>query len=568
MIVGIDLGTTNCAIGMWRDGVSTLIPNALGTLLTPSAVSVSDKGEILTGQAALDRRTTDPECTATAFKRYIGTQHKVKLGRNTFTAEDLSAMVLRSLKADAEALWGEEVTDAVVTVPAYFNDRQRKATRRAAQLAGLQINRLLNEPTAAALAFGMHDKGDREPFLVFDLGGGTFDVSIVEMFDGVVEVRASAGDNRLGGEDFNEALIMLARDRLNQGGLLDRAHPLIVREKLNAAAESCRRALSDFEEAEFSLVIDGEKLSATVTGTEFEAQCAGLIARLREPVLRALRDSNIQVESLSDIVLVGGATRMPIVRRAITKMFGRFPSHLVHPDHAVALGAGIQAGLLMRDAALDEIRMTDICPFTLGIEHVEFDRQGRMHHGLFSPIIERNTAIPASRMGIYSTVQDNQRKIQVNIYQGEARLVVDNVKLGEIMIPLPPRPAGELSINCRFSYDTSGLLEVDVNVPATGAAHNLVIVDDADAPSADDVEKRRRALAALKVHPREEAENVALLARAGKCYEGFIGEAREAIGQWITAFEVALDSQDTRIIADSRKEIAKRLDALEGERIL
>lgn len=568
MIVGIDLGTTNCAVGVWRDGTSQLIPNALGSLLTPSAVSVADNGDILTGQAALDRRTVAPDRTATAFKRYIGTQHKVKLGRHNFTAEDLSAMVLRSLKADAEAFLGEDVTQAVVTVPAYFNDRQRKATRRAAELAGLQVNRLLNEPTAAALAFGMHDKNDREPFLVFDLGGGTFDVSIVEMFEGVVEVRASAGDNRLGGEDFNEALVMLVRERLNSDRVLDKADPLIVREKLNAAAEQCRRTLSDKEEAEFTLTINDRQLTTTVTAAEFEAQCAGLISRLRDPVLRALRDSSIRVESLSDIVLVGGATRMPIVRRAITKMFGRFPNHLVHPDHAVALGASVQAGLLAKDSALDEIRMTDICPFTLGIEHIEFDQQGRMHHGLFSPIIERNTPIPASRMGIYSTVQDNQRKIQVNIYQGEARLVADNVKLGEIMVPLPAKPRGEVWIECRFSYDTSGLLEVDVSVPASGTAHNLVIVDDADAPSAADIEKRRQALAALKVHPRDQAENVALMARAARCYEGFIGETREAVGQWITAFQAALESQDPRTISDARVEVAKRLDELEGERIL
>lgn len=259
---------------------------------------------------------------------------------------------------------------------------------------------------------------------------------------------------------------------------------------------------------------------------------------------------------------------MPVVRRAITKMFGRFPNHLVHPDHAVALGAGVQAGLLARDSALSEIRMTDICPFTLGIENVEFDRSGRMHHGLFSPIIERNTPIPASRMGVYSSVQDNQRQIQVNVYQGEARLVSDNVKLGEIAIPIPRRPAGEAWIECRFSYDTSGLLEVDVNVPATGEKHNLVIIDDVDAPSSRELEQRRRALAALKVHPRDEAQNVALLARAERCYEDFIGPAREAIGQWITTFQAALDTQDPRTIADVRKQVEERLGELEGERFL
>jgi len=568
MIIGIDLGTTNSAVAIWRDGKAELIPNAQGDLLTPSAVSLTEDGTVLVGIAARDRMATHSAYTVTAFKRRMGTRATAKLGRAEFTAEDLSSLVLRSLKADAEAYLGEKVTGAVVTVPAYFNDKQRKATRRAGELAGLKIERLLNEPTAAALAYGIQDREEKEPFLVFDLGGGTFDVSIVEVFDGIVEVRASAGDNRLGGEDFNECVAAIARPRMDPDGVLYRLPAADQAALLSAAAERTRRALSDADRAECVVVADGQRLGTDVTAAEFEAAAEPLIARLREPVLRSLRDSGIKVESLSEIVLVGGATRMPIVRRAITRMFGRFPNTAVHPDHAIALGAAVQAGLLARDSALDEVRLTDVCPFTLGVDHTEIDARGNYHQGLFSPIIERNTPIPASRMNQYRTISDNQREVHFNIYQGEAREVSGNVKLGSIRIPVPPRPAGEVMVDCRFSYDTSGLLEVDVMVPLTGATHNLLIADEADAMTPAELERRREALAKLKIHPREDQENAALLARATRCYESFLGDTRHAIGQWITAFEAVLDGQNPRSIAQAREALTRQLDALEGERFL
>jgi molecular chaperone HscC len=293
-----------------------------------------------------------------------------------------------------------------------------------------------------------------------------------------------------------------------------------------------------------------------------------LLARLRDPVLRSLRDSGIHTEQLSEIILVGGATRMPIVRRSVTRMFGRFPSGSVDPDHAVALGAAVQAGLKARDAALDEIRLTDVCPFTLGVDTVERDANGGMRHGVFAPIIERNTVIPASRVHSFATVVDNQREVRFGVYQGEARQVAANVKLGDVGVSVPPRPAGHVRIDCRFSYDVSGLLEVDVTVPETGAAKQLVICDDADAPSAAEVEKRREALAALKVHPRDEAANAAALARAERCYEGFIGERREFVGQLVLAFEAVLERQDPREIGAARADLERNLDSLEGERYL
>ena len=564
MLVGIDLGTTNSAVAIWREGAAELVPNALGEVLTPSAVSVDKSGQSWVGAAALDRMATYPNETVTSFKRMMGTQSTAMLGKRNFSAEELSAMVLVSLLDDVEAAVGERPAEAVITVPAYFNERQRRATRRAGEIAGLEVKRLINEPTAAALAFGLTDRGDREPFLVFDLGGGTFDVSIVEMFEGIVEVRASAGDNRLGGDDFNTALIALAQPKLGA----DEQLAVMANDKktalLNQAAEQCRKALTTAHEADFTIAIDDESYSARITTEDFEQTVEPLIRRLRDPVLRSLRDTAIDVKSLSEVVLVGGSTRMPVVRKALTRMFGRFPNHTVHPDHAVALGAAVQAGLLSCDDGLEEIRITDVAPFTLGVDCAEEDAHGQLHVDIFSPIIERNSPVPISRVQSYYTMADNQTQLRVGIYQGEARDVKANIKLGEVSVKVPAKRRGEESIDVRFTYDTSGLLEVDVTVPSTGLTRNLVIVDQEDKRSKNEISSSRKALEKLKVHPRDEAENVAAMARAERCYEGFTGQTRELIGRWITQFKGALDTQDPRNIFDARKELLSALDEIEA----
>ncbi|MFC4256027.1 Hsp70 family protein [Altererythrobacter xixiisoli] len=566
MLIGIDLGTTNSAVAIWRDGTAELVPNALGSFLTPSAVSVAKDGTIWVGAAALDRLATHPAETATSFKRMMGTQRSVRLGnKRDYSPEDLSALVLASLRDDVTAMTGETPTEAVITVPAYFNDRQRKATRRAGELAGLTVKRLINEPTAAALAYGLQDRDDREPFLVFDLGGGTFDVSIVEMFDGVVEVRASTGDNRLGGDDFNLVMIQLARPKL-QADMQLQAMQTDKREALLfLAAERARRQLTVADTADFSITIGDTAFTAQVSGEEFEAQSQALLKRLREPVIRSLRDCGMSSQELSEIVLVGGATRMPVVRKSLTRMFGRFPNSGVHPDHAVALGAAAQAGLIERGGGLDEIRITDVAPFTLGVDVAERDTTGGLRQGIFSPIIDRNTPIPTSREHVYSTLSDNQREVRLGIFQGEARMVADNIKLDELRIPVPAAPAGQIAVHVRFTYDSSGLLEVDASVPASGLTRNLVIVDEEDRRDKAELERRRAELAKLKFHPRDEAENVALLARANRCYENFTGPARDMVGQWIGQFEAVVERQDPRDIASAREQLTRGLDDLEGQ---
>jgi molecular chaperone HscC len=564
VIIGIDLGTTNSAVGVWRDGRVDLVPNSLGHLLTPSAVSLDDGGEVIVGLAARERQSTHPTLTATAFKRLMGTERATQLGRRSFLPEELSALVLQRLKSDAEVFLGEPVTEAVITVPAYFNDKQRKATRRAGELAGLKVERLLNEPTAAALAYGIHELEDETRFLVFDLGGGTFDVSVLEIFEGIVEVRASTGDNRLGGEDFNDVMIELFLERVGKDwSRADRGDPQLI-QRLRVAAERSRRELTDKTGTTMSVTWRDQAHTAEISADDLEAKAAPLLTRMREPVLRALRDSQIRADDLREIVLVGGATRMPVVRRAVTRLFGRFPSNAVNPDEAVAIGAAIQAGLKARDSALKEIVLTDVCPYSLGVESSERLANGELRGGVFSPIIERNTVIPASRVKSFVTVRDGQRSVRFDIYQGESRQAQDNILLSRTEIPVPPAPAGEVDVEVRFTYDINGLLEVDMHVPKTGERRELVIMDEEGA-SAVDLDKRRAELAALKQHPRDADANKAALARAHRCFENFLGDQRQYVSRATTEFESVLDRQDPREVERAREALIATLDALEGE---
>jgi molecular chaperone HscC len=568
MIVGIDLGTTNSAVAIWRDGRSQLIPNGLGSVLTPSAVSLDDNGQVMVGMAARERQVSHPTRTATAFKRLMGTDRTIMLGPDRpFRAEELSALVLRSLKADAEAFLGEPVIEAVITVPAYFNDHQRKATRRAGELAGLKVERLLNEPTAAALAHGLHLRQDETQFLVFDLGGGTFDVSIVELFSGVIEVRASAGDNHLGGEDFNELLIddFLAAHRAVLGRTVKQNAALY--ERIREQAERARRSLSRESSATMSVVWQDKEISHVVEADRFVKLCEPLVARLREPVLRALRDGGIHADKLKEIVLVGGATRMPVVRSAVARMFGRLPSLGPNPDEAVAVGAAVQAGLKARDAALAEVVMTDVCPYSLGVDIGERRPDGTVRTGLFAPIIERNTVVPASRFKTFSTIHPGQRSVKFTIYQGEAPWVTDNIALGSVEIPVPAKKE-LLSVNVRFTYDINGLLEVDITVPETGDSRQLVVAGASADLSEDEIAQRRQALAALKLAPRDTDLNRAALARAARCYETMLGEKRALVAGWLRQFELELDSQEPKRIDVAREAFLSRLDSLDGESYL
>jgi len=565
MIIGIDLGTTNSLVGIWKEGAAVLIPNALGAVLTPSAISFDDMGNLLVGAAARDRLLTVPGRSIAAFKRYMGTNRQFKLGTKSFRAEELSALVLRALKADAEAYLGHPVTEAIITVPAYFNDAQRKATKLAGELAGLKVERLLNEPTAAALAYGLQDPQGESKIMVLDLGGGTFDVSILEMFDGVMEVRATAGDNFLGGEDFVDAIM----DRFIEAvgvkvGIPPRSREADIHGALRRQAEMAKRALSDGDRHEMELIHDGQALKWTLGRDEFEKLCEPLLKRIKLPIERALRDSSLHPDQISHLVLAGGATRMPVFRRLAARLFQRLPIAQINPDEVVARGAAVQAGLKARDAALDDVVMTDVAPFTMGIEIVDARNGQIVTTGLYLPVIERNTVIPASRSKNIGTVQDNQRQLRVRVFQGEARMVQDNVALGELMIAIPPSPAGAQTADIRFTYDVSGLLEVEARVVSTGLVSKLVLEGQPGAFDAKEIAARLAALDHLKVHPREQGENQAVLARAERLYEERLGVEREQIGENIVRFKAVLEGQDPRAIGTCRDELTRWLDSVDG----
>jgi molecular chaperone HscC len=562
LIIGIDLGTTNSLVALWKDGAPLLIPNALGHTLTPSCVGFSDAGELLVGQAAKDRLQTHPRLTTANFKRYMGSAREVELGKQKFRPEELSSFVLRSLKADAEAFLGEPVQEAIISVPAYFSDAQRKATRAAGELAGLRVERMVNEPTAAALAYGVRDAGSERKFLVFDLGGGTFDVSILEIFEGVMEVRASAGDNFLGGEDFVDALTedILAKAKIRPNDLT-----LNDLQRLRDAAERIKRKLSTESSVDISLSLGGRDLAYGIDEERFAALCDPLLQRLRLPVERALRDARIRASDLYEIVLAGGATRMPIVRKLVTRMFGRFPASTLNPDEVIALGVAVQAGLKMDDAALEEIVMTDVCPYTLGIKTAQtMNGSGGIIDGFFLPIIERNTIVPASRSKDIVTVHDNQTKLSIEVYQGEARMVKDNIPLGTFSVPMPSgQPAGKAGANVRFTYDVNGLLEVEATVHGTDIKESIVIEEHSGVLTKEEIATRLTALAGLKLHPREDARNNALLARANRMYEEALGAYREAISHAISQFDAVLAKQDPHEIASAREKFQAWLDRLE-----
>ena len=561
MIFGIDLGTTNSLISYLKDGVPTAIRNANGDLLTPSVVSIDETDTVLVGAAARERLYKHPNTTVASFKRLIGTQQVVKLGKKSFKAEELSALVLRTLKADAEALLGEEVSEVIISVPAYFNDAQRKATKLAGELAGLSVKRLINEPTAAALFHGIQDRDLEAKFLIFDLGGGTFDVSILEKFEGIMEVRATGGDSFLGGDDFTLALVdlFISKAKLSPAQIEDKALMATIR----FAADAAKRSLSDVEATNMEVKLGDEIKSVSISQEEYELACKPLLERLRLPIERALRDARLRSADLDEVVLVGGATRMPLVRKLVSQLFSRLPARYIDPDQTIALGAAVCAGLIERDTNFEEVVLTDVCPHSLGTSVSEEDGRGGWISDVFYPIIERNTVVPASRVRSLVTLQNNQTKLQVDVYQGESRTCSNNVLLGGIEVPIPPRPAGEISVSVRYTYDVNGILDVDIEVEKTGLSKNLVIKKMAGNVSDEEIERRRRELAALKVHPRDQEENRVLTERANRLYEQFLGREREQVGRLLNEFMSILETQDLKIISEARKGFAIALHALE-----
>ncbi len=562
MIVGIDLGTTNSLIAYFDKDEAKVIPNKLGEMLTPSVVSVDEEGVVYMGKTARERGMMNPSQTASVFKRSMGTGKKFMLGEREFTAEELSSLVIKSLKEDAEVFFGHEVTEAVISVPAYFNDAQRKATKKAGEMAGFVVERIVSEPTAAAIAYGLNKKNADTKFLVFDLGGGTFDVSILELYQNIMEVRAVAGDNYLGGEDFTEVLEqMFFREKEIDQDELDAKTLAHIRKQ----AEICKLGFEESRTSVFKCRIGEEKYEYEINIDDYEKSCQLLLGKIKKPIERSLKDAQIKLADIEEVILVGGATKLSIVRKFVSRLFGRLPNTSINPDEVVAVGAATQAAMKERDEAVKEIILTDVCPFTLGTDIVVTRSGGYKENGHYLPIIERNTVIPVSRTERLYTASDNQSHILVKILQGESRYARNNVYLGEIEVPVPIGPAGKEAIDVTYTYDVNSILEVEVKVLSTKMSKRVVIKNEDTDMSDEEIAARLESLASLKIHPREQEENKLLLLRGDRMYEEATGDTRHIIELQMNAFEEVLDKQDKLKIESARKEFKEFLDTIEED---
>lgn len=479
-VIGIDLGTTNSCVAVMEGGEAVVIPNPEGARTTPSVVGFKKDGERIVGETAKRQAITNPDRTISSVKRHMGTNHKESIDGKDYSPQEISAMILQKLKSDAEAYLGQTVTQAVITVPAYFNDSQRQATKDAGKIAGLEVLRIVNEPTAAALAYGL-EKSEDQTILVYDLGGGTFDVSILELGDGFFEVKATSGDNKLGGDDFDQVVMdyLVSEFKKEQG--IDLSKDKSAVQRLKDAAEKAKKELSGVLTTTISLpfitVVDGvpQHLEINLTRAKFDELTAGLVERTLGPTRQALSDAGMTPADLTRIVLVGGSTRIPAVQDAIKKLTGKDPHKGVNPDEVVALGAAVQAGVLTGD--VKDVVLLDVTPLSLGIETAG---------GVFTKMIERNTTIPTSKSQVFSTFADNQPSVEIHVLQGERQMANGNKTLGRFMLnEIPPAPRGVPQIEVSFDIDANGIVNVSATDKGTNKSQKITITSSSGLSDAE-----------------------------------------------------------------------------------
>ena len=540
-IIGIDLGTTNSCVAVMEGGEPVVIPNPEGARTTPSVVGFSKTGERIVGQAAKRQAVTNPERTITSIKRKMGSDYKVSIDGKSYTPQEISAMILQKLKSDAEAYLGEPVTEAVITVPAYFTDAQRQATKDAGKIAGLEVKRIINEPTAAALAYGA-DKEDDQKIMVYDLGGGTFDVSIIEMGDGIQEVLATAGNNHLGGDDFDDRLINYLADQFKGETGIDLRSDKMAMQRLKEAAEKAKIDLSGMTQTNVNLPFitadaTGPKhLDCNITRAQFNELTADLVQATMGPVNQALSDAGLKPSDLDKILLVGGSSRIPAVQEAVKNITGKEPFKGINPDECVAIGAAIQGGVLTGE--VKGIVLLDVTPLSLGLETLG---------GVFTKIIDRNTTIPAKKSQVFSTAADGQTSVEVHVLQGEREMAKDNKTLGMFHLDgIMPAPRGVPQIEVTFDIDANGIVHVSAKDLGTGKEQHITITSSTNM-SKEDVEKAVKEAEQYAAEDKKHREEI---------------DARNAADQMVYQSEKTITDLGDKLSADDKSALQSKIDAL------